>query len=102
MGHFHRHCVQSYDAVKGTFWDRSNGQTVFWALSPSPLVVTRRYRDFGQSIDSQRVKGKNLPWTSGQGHFWIWSEILTTVAALDTASMGVTPFDHKMIILIDL
>ena len=38
------------------------------------------------------VKGKNPAWSSGQGRaVFRWSKILTPVAALDTAPMGVTP-----------
>ena len=79
-GHSHRHCVQSCDrgqnAVKRSRHFLGIGQTVKRCSRPYlrySEAAKRRGRDFAhaQLIDSQRVKGKNLPWSSGQGQFWM-------------------------------
>jgi hypothetical protein len=67
------------------------GQAVFWALSPAPLVVNRRDRDFAhaQLINGQRVKGKNLPWSNhGSRPLLDSQKILIAVATLDAAPMA--------------
>ena len=78
-GHSHRRRVQScdhsQDAVKGSrHYDegRSNGQAVFWGQYPALLAIKRRGRAFAhvQLINGQWVKGKNWPWSNGQGPFW--------------------------------
>jgi hypothetical protein len=77
-GYSHRRCVQSrdrgQDAVKRSRHFLGIGQTVkrcFWALSPALLGGQEAGPRFCACAVkySQRVKGKNPPWSSGQGHF---------------------------------
>ena len=98
-GHSHRRRVQScdrgQDAVKRSRHFLGVGQTVkqcSGALSTALLPIKRRGRSFAhaQLIDGQGSRAKIRRGQAVKGVFRR-SKILTPVAALDTAPMGVIP-----------
>ena len=72
-GYSHRlqSCDHNQNAVKGSRPILMVGQTMSGSQCPALLPIKWHGQAFAhaQLIDGQRVKGKSLLWSSGQGHF---------------------------------